>query len=243
MVILTLFFGAVSLFLCTMFIKNNAKRNFWSTISAVVFTGSSVLMIFNYSHHFGMKQVTTEKTIEIYSASNSDMPLALYQPVGTSGQDDVYIYNRVQHQVKPNHTQADEYTTSKIKWTNKSTTPHMVVKETRWRYKNNFFSTLYMWSGMDGRLVKRVNTLEYPTTYVKISTTQANALKKLTSSPQAQQNQQATRQQMQSAVAAQVQAEIAKNPNMTAQQIKDVTTRAQQKIEGQAVKQMLKQLK
>ena len=95
----------------------------------------------NYSHHFGMQKVTTTTTKRIYSASNSSMPLAIYQPVGKGGRDDVYIYNTKVKQKTPNHTQANEYTTSRIKWTNGST-PQLVTTETRWQYRNDFYNEL-----------------------------------------------------------------------------------------------------
>lgn len=242
MIIIIMFGAAIAMFASIMFIERRVPQLILATLCGLLFVGSTLVMTLNYSHHFGMHQVTTTTRKPIYSASNSTMPLALYQPVGTSGQDNVYIYNVKPRQKTANHTQADEYTTSKIKWTNE-TTPKLVTTETRWRYNNNFFTVLYMWSGMDGTLVKRTNTLEYPRTYVKITVKQANRLKKLAQSPAVKQAQARAQQQGKTAVASTVQAALAKNPHMTAQQIQQVSQQAEQQLQGQMVKEMLKSAK
>ena len=118
-----------------------------------------------------MKQVTTTKTQKIYSTS-SQMQLALYQPVGTSGKDNVYIYQTKPRQKKPQHTQANEFTTNRLVWTD-SDQATLTVKETRWRFKNDFYKVLFAGSKMDGNLVSRTNTFRYPKTFVKISVKQA----------------------------------------------------------------------
>lgn len=239
MIIIIMFGAAIAMFASIMFIEHRLPRVILTTLCGLLFVGSTLVMTLNYSHHFGMHQVTTTTRKTIYSASNSTLPLALYQPVGTSGRDDVYIYNVRARQKTPTHTQANEFTTSKIRWTNRAT-PELVTTETRWRYNNNFFAFLYMWSGMDGSLVKRTNTLEYPRVYVKLTVKQANRLKKLAQSPAAKQAQAKAQQQGKAAVASAVQAALAKDPHMTAQQIQQVSQQAEQRLQGQIVKQMLK---
>ena len=242
MIIIIMFGAAIAMFASIMFIERRVPQLILATLCGLLFVCSTLVMTLNYSHHFGMHQVTTTTRKPIYSASNSTMPLALYQPVGTSGQDNVYIYNVKPRQKTANHTQADEYTTSKIKWANE-TTPKLVTTETRWRYNNNFFTVLYMWSGMDGNLVKRTNTLEYPRTYVKLTVKQADRLKKLAQSPAVKQAQARAQQQGKTAVASAVQAALTKNPHMTAQQIQQVSQQAEQQLQGQMVKEMLKSAK
>ncbi|WP_076459557.1 DUF4811 domain-containing protein [Limosilactobacillus caccae] len=242
MVIILTFLGAICFFISVMLINQRTLRLTLEIITGVIFVLSTTLMTLNYSHHFGMEQVTTTKVQRIYSASNSPMPLALYQPVGKNGQDDVYIYNTKVKQKTPNHTQANEFTTSKIKWVNNAN-PQMVTKETRWQYKNDFYKMLYAWSGMDGTLVKRTNTLEYPRTYVKITTKQADKLGKFAHSTTGKQAQAQAQQQGQAFVTSKVQAAMQKNPTMTAEQIQTVSKQAEEEFQSQAVKQMLQQLK
>ncbi|MRN06665.1 DUF4811 domain-containing protein [Lactobacillus sp. 0.1XD8-4] len=242
MVIILTFLGAIFFFACMMFIQRKKLRILLATITGIIFIGSTTLMTLNYSHHFGMHQVTTTTSKRIYSASNSSMPLALYQPIGKSGQDDVYLYNTKQRQKTPDHTQANEYTNSKIKWT-KNTTPRLVTTETRWQYKNNFYKVLYAWSGMDNTLVKRTNTLEYPQSYVKITTNQAKKLNKLANSSAGKQMQAQSLAQGRAFVTAKVQAAMAKNPQMTASQIQEVSAQAEQEFQSQSVKKILSQIK
>lgn len=242
MVIILTFLGALAFFACMMFIQQKNLRIILATLTGIIFVGSTLLMTLNYSHHFGMQKVTTTTTKRIYSASNSSMPLAIYQPVGKSGRDDVYIYNTKVKQKTPNHTQANEYTTSRIKWTN-GTTPQLVTTETRWQYRNNFYKVLYAWSGMDNTLVKRTNVLEYPRMYVKLTTSQADKLARVAKSATGAKLQTQAAEQGRAFVTSKVQAAMAKNPNMTAKQIQEVSAQAEQEFQAQSVKQILKQVK
>lgn len=241
MVIALTFLGAIAFFASMMLVKSKGLRVGLSIVTGIIFVGSTALMTLNYSHHLGMDQVTTTTTRKIYSASNSSMPLALYQPVGTNGQDDVYIYNTKARQKKPHHTQANEYTSSRIKWTNRQT-PRLVTTETRWQYRNDFYRIFYAWSGMDNTLVKRTNVLEYPRSYVKITTKQAQRLNRLANSATGRQMQAQAQSQGRAFVSSRVQAAMAKNPQMSAQEIQKVTTQAQQEFQSQSLKQLLKQI-
>ena len=238
MVIILTFLGAVCFFLSIMFVQGRIPRIILATITGLVFIGSTALMTLNYSHHFGMHQVTTTTSRRIYPV-NAKMPLALYQPVGTSGKDDVYIYKAKPTQTKPSHTQANEYTHSKVKW-KQSGTPRLVTTTTRWRFKNNFYKILYAWSGMDGTLVKRTNTLEYPRAYVLLTTKQAKQLQARAKSPAGQQAQAMARQQGQAYVTGRVQAAMVKNPHMTAAQIRTVAQQAEQEFQAKMVRALLK---
>ena len=93
MIIIIMFGAAIAMFASIMFIERRVPQLILATLCGLLFVGSTLVMTLNYSHHFGMHQVTTTTRKPIYSASNSTMPLALYQPVGSSGRDDVYIYN------------------------------------------------------------------------------------------------------------------------------------------------------
>ena len=238
MVIVLTFLGAVCFFLSIMFTRSRASRIVLATITGLVFVGSTALMTLNYSQHFGMHQVTTTTSRQIYPV-NAEMPLALYQPVGTSGKDDVYIYKTKPSQTKLTHTQANEYTHSQVKW-KKSGDPRLVTTTTRWRFKNDFYKVLYAWSGMDGTLVKRTNTLEYPRTYVLLTTKQAKQLQAKAKSPAGQQAMATTRQQGQAYVTSRVQAAMTKNPHMTAAQIRAVAKQAEQEFQAKKVQALLK---
>lgn len=93
-----------------------------------------------------------------------------------------------------------------------------------------------MWSGMDGTLVKRTNVINYPKSYVKVTTQQAKKLQRLTSGKTGSSQIQG---QARSYVTAKVQAAMAKQPNMTAKQIQQVSQQAEQEFMGQMIKQAL----
>lgn len=240
MILITLVIGAITFFLAFMFANGPVKRTLALLVTGIILLGSIVGMVSNYHDHFGMHKVTTTTTKTIYSASNSSsMPIALYKQVGTSGKNDVYIYNLKQKQKTPDHTKADEYTSNKIKYTNKSTAT-MTTKVTRWQFKNNFYKDLYLWSGMGGQIVKRVNTFNLPKTWVKLSVTQAAKLEKLMASPTAKAQMQT---QAKAYIEAKVKAAMTQNPQMTEVQRAKVTQQAQAEFQAQALKKAVSELK
>lgn len=239
MILILLVIGALCFFLAFMFTNRAATRALALLVSGVVLIGSIVLMVANYHEHYGMKKVTTTTTQKIYSASgSSSMNMALYKQVGTSGKNNVYIYDVKENQKAPSHTKADEYTTNHVNWTNKANAT-LTTKVTRWEYKSDFYSLLFKWSGMDGTMVKRVYTFNLPKTWVKLSTTQAAKLKKLMGSSTAK-AQMAT--QAKAYITAKVQAAMMKNPQMTEVQRAKVTQQAQAEFQAQALKKAVAQL-
>lgn len=239
MIIILMLLGAIGVFISVMFTKRMSTRVIFALISGIVFVASTALMTVNYSHHFGMHQVTTTRTRRIYSASNSTMPLAIYQPVGKNGQDDVCIYNTKKHQQKPHHTPANEYTHNRLRHIN-GTQARLITKETRWRYNGNWARILFAGSGMDGNLVKRTNTFEYPQAYVKLSTKQAQRLAQAAKKND-QQKQAAVQQQGRAYVSNHLKAAMAKNPQMSTKQIRQLTQQAELEFQSKLIHQMLQQ--
>lgn len=184
MMIVLVFLSAIAIFLASMF--THRRRRLWVALAGILFIISTGIVTLNYSHHFGMKQVTTSSSKVIYSAaSKQKMPVILYQPVGTSGRDDVFLYNDSPDQQKPTHTTADEQTTNRLVYTNNQQI-RLVTKETRWQYRSSWDHFLFAGSGMDNKLVRRVNTFYYPRYYVKVSVKQMKQLaKQMASQPDA----------------------------------------------------------
>ena len=191
----------------------------------------------NFHEHWGMKQVTTTKTQKIYSTS-SQMQLALYQQVGTSGKDNVYIYQTKPRQKTPQHTQANEFTTNRLVWTD-SDQATLTVKETRWRFKNDFYKVLFAGSKMDGHLISRTNTFRYPKTFVKISVKQAQALKKQAQALKSPTAQAQLKTHAAAYVTAKIQAAKQQNPDLTEAQLQKLTQQAQQEYQAQMIKKMM----
>lgn len=175
MLIYLSFLTAVGLYLCSMFMKKGRKVGM--AIFAILYILTTAGVTANYSHHWGMKKVTTTTSKTIYSAAGSKIPVNLYQPIGTSGQDNVFIYKTTPKQKQNHHTQANELTYSNAKTTT-SRQARLVTTETRWQYRNGFYRLLFIGTGINNKLVHRTNTLYYPREYVKLTVNQAKQLKK-----------------------------------------------------------------
>lgn len=237
MITVIMFIGAIAFFVSIMFAPNMRTRWILGLITGLIFVGSTVMITANFHEHWGMKQVTTTKTQKIYSTS-SQMQLALYQPVGTSSKDNVYIYQTKPRQKTPQHTQANEFTTNRLVWTD-SDQATLTVKETRWRFKNDFYKVLFAGSKMDGNLVSRTNTFRYPKTFVKISVKQAQALKKQAQALKSPAAQAQLKAQAAAYVTAKIQAAKQQNPDLTEAQLQKLAQQAQQEYQAQMIKKMM----
>ena len=237
MITVIMFIGAIAFFVSIMFAPNMRTRWILGLITGLIFVGSTVIITANFHDHWGMKRITTTKTQKIYSAS-SQMQLILYQPVGTSGKDNVYIYQTKPRQKTPQHTQANEFTTNRLVWTD-SDQATLTVKETRWRFKNDFYKVLFAGSKMDGKLVSRTNTFRYPKTFVKISVKQAQALKKQAQALKSPATQAQLKAQAAAYVTARVQAAKQQNPDLTEAQLQKLAQQAQQEYQAQMIKKMM----
>ena len=237
MITIIMFLGAIAFFAAIMFSPSNRTRWLLGMISGLIFVGSTLMITANFHEHWGMKQVTTTKTQKIYSTS-SQMQLALYQPVGTSGKDNVYIYQTKPRQKTPQHTQANEFTTNRLVWTD-SDQATLTFKETRWRFKNDFYKVLFAGSKMDGHLISRTNTFRYPKTFVKISVKQAQALKKQAQALKSPTAQAQLKTQAAAYVTAKIQAAKQQNPDLTEAQLQKLTQQAQQEYQAQMIKKMM----
>jgi hypothetical protein len=237
MITIIMFLGAIAFFAAIMFSPSNRTRWLLGMISGLIFVGSTLMITANFHEHWGMKQVTTTKTQKIYSTS-SQMQLALYQQVGTSGKDNVYIYQTKPRQKTPQHTQANEFTTNRLVWTD-SDQATLTVKETRWRFKNDFYKVLFAGSKMDGHLISRTNTFRYPKTFVKISVKQAQALKKQAQALKSPAAQAQLKIQAAAYVTAKIQAAKQQNPDLTEAQLQKLTQQAQQEYQAQMIKKMM----
>lgn len=235
MLIFIAFIAAICLYLSVMFLHKGRQAGI--IVFGAIFIISTIGVTANYSHYWGMKKVTTTHTQKIYSAASaSHLPVNLYQPVGTSGEDNVYLYNTQQNQKKPSHTQANEHTYSSDHLTS-SNQPRLVTTEQRWRYKNGFYKLLFMGNGMNGKLAHRTNQLYYPKTYVKVSVKQMKMLKKSLASQNSSSAKQALQQQMQAYVQQKVAAANTQDPK----KIQVISANAQTEFQANILKKALQQ--
>ena len=233
MVIILLIIACLALFASAMFIKQRGVRVVAVLASVILLVGSTTLMVLNYHSHFGMKKVTATTT-RMVAPVTKQLPIALYQPLGTDGKEEVLLY-RNNPTGKVQHTKADENITSKMKFANVQS-PTMTVKKTRWQFKNNFYKTLFMWSGMNGTLAKQQTTITYPQEFVKVTPRQ---MRQMRSAMTASATSQAAQRQ---ALAAAVAAELAKqHPQASAQQRQAIAQRVQWQLTSQMIKRALAQ--
>lgn len=231
MILWILGLATLALYLSFILMKNGAWRSLWVGLSLVVLVGSLALLHFNDSNHFGMKQVTKSTTQVIYSASPSkQLPLLLYQNIGTSGKHTVYIY-KTSAKGKATHTKAD-YTVTNLVAKAQPTTAQVTTTRKEWVYKSGFYRALF--NNENNHAVIRVtNTFQLPKTWTALTTQQAKQLAKRMKAMQ--QPTAAQKAKAAAAIEKQVAAALAKNPKADAATVTKQVTAAYQAAQIQAV--------
>lgn len=230
MILWILGIAVIVLYLSFIMMRSGAIRTTLITVFGVIVLGALVLITVNDQNNFGMVEKTATTTQTITSASPSkQLPLLLYQNVGTNGKRQVYIYK---HDGKTAHSKADYAVTNKVQKSASAQSAQVVKKRTTWRYQNDFYRILFG-NENDGLFAKQVNTYIIPKTWTTLTTSQAKALAKRLKA--FQHPSAAQKAQMQAAVAAQVKAARMKNPQMTAAQQSAVVKEATAKIQQQAI--------
>ncbi|CAH1851505.1 DUF4811 domain-containing protein [Convivina praedatoris] len=175
MILLILFLFVALAFISLMFLD---KQTY--VIGGVIgFIGiilSVGLITANMANHFGMEtKVTTHKSM-MYSATNSKgYGVLLYQPVGTSGKENVYIYRKHEQDQKPTIVKPDlTMTTNRQEIAGNQA--YRVIKDTRYVYKNDFWKLMFSIAGNDGELKKRQVTYQLPQNWIALTTQQAKNL-------------------------------------------------------------------
>ncbi|WP_334329197.1 DUF4811 domain-containing protein [Companilactobacillus sp. HBUAS59699] len=238
MVIVSILICAVLAYYFAVFIKNKKVGYSLTGIFIVLFIGSIVLLVSNEYSHFGMKEVTSEKTMQIQTVQKGANVL-LYKELGTNSKEDVYVY-RTPETAKaknPDHTKANLHVSNKVKKGADSNT--LTQKTTRWEYKNGFYSFLFGISGNDKEFVKQTNTFHIGDDWLVLSTTQAAKLSKELKSKKVQ-------AQMKTEGEAFVKAALTKamtvNPSMSASQQKQVMQQAQKEFKAQAMAKVVEEI-
>lgn len=167
----------VAFFMSFVLIKQVAVRTIATLISLIALVGSLTLLIQNDKYHFGMEEVATTTTKTIYTASPKKTPvdLLVYQPVGTSGEENVYVYKTSPDAKKTSHTQTDGKTTNCVFFTSDK---HASLETTVIRYKYRAgWSKILFGLGDNETVVSRNNTFNLPKgAWLKISTVNAKKL-------------------------------------------------------------------
>lgn len=239
MILWILGIGVLGLYLSFIMMKKSAGRSVLVTFFGLVLLASLTLITLNDYQNFGMTEHTETKTKTIVSASPSkQLPLLLYQNIGTNGKRQVYIYKN-SDQGKVAHTKADFAVTNQVR-TGTGQNATLTTAHTTWRYTNSFYQTLFG-NENNNIFVKQHNIFTIPKNWETLTTVQAKALAKKLQS--LQKPTAAQKAQMQQAVTAQVAAARAKNPTMTAAQQAQLVKQVTAKIQQAAIKQAIAEVK
>lgn len=177
MIILIMALFAILAFWTNMTIKKSGMRY---AVTLVMFAGlilSVIMIVANMHDHYGMTSVTTTTKKEIYSAgpNEQNFGMLLYQPVGTNGKENAYIYKAATQNKKTTVAKPDLNTTTR-QVDISGNKAYKVTKTTRFVYKLNGFKVLFGIAGNDGQIKHRQVTYQVPSTWVALTTEQAKSL-------------------------------------------------------------------
>ena len=174
MTILILSFIFVLLFFVLFVTQKGKVQTAISLVFAALFVVGLGLSISNEDFHFGMKQVTTTKTMPLVSAvPTKEMNLLMYQPLGTEGEK-IYLYRTSDQQKKPKQSQADINVTNIVE--SKAKKAQLVQKTTIWDYKNKWMRFLFKMPNDEREVIKVENIYQVPSSWLVLSTQQAHQL-------------------------------------------------------------------
>lgn len=160
-------------------VMNYSKPTRRTPLSILMFCGlalSLLAIVANFHSYFGMKEEVVKATEPIYSASPSkELPLLLYQPVGTTGAENVYIYDKEAGAQKPETTVPD-IDVKNIVQTTSASDARLEVEKTEEVYTSNWMKLLFGVAGNDHAVIKTTNTFYIPASWHTLSTDQAKEL-------------------------------------------------------------------
>ncbi|MGQ2286236.1 DUF4811 domain-containing protein [Leuconostoc suionicum] len=177
MIILIMALFAILAFLANMMLENRITR---LTVTSIMFLGlviSVIGIVANMHDHYGMKQVTTTKKEQIYTAgsANQGFGMLLYQAVGTNGKENVYIY-KTSSDAKKTHVAKPDLNTTSNQESISGNKAYKVTKTTRWVYKNSTYKLLFGIADNNNSLKHRYTTYQVPSTWIALTTAQAKSL-------------------------------------------------------------------
>ena len=173
-------------------------------------------LIANDTYHMGMKVQKTTTVKPLVSSVDGQMPILLYQPLGTSGQQKIYLYKTKTTQKKP---QAIKTKNMSAKTTTTTTKPQVVISEQRYVYKNSLSKLLFGILGNNNELKHRSYTFKVGSDWYILSVKQAQKLGKA----MADKN---TQHQLHLAISQALQSALQKDPHLSKEQQQVVSQQA-----------------
>lgn len=239
LVLIALF--VVAFFVSFVLITKKSLRIVASLVSFVALIASLTLLIQNDKYHFGMRKVAHVTTHQIFTAvPKTPANLLLYQQVGKGTEENVYIYKK-HADSKATHTQTDGKTVNCMFFTSDKQAT-LEVTTIRYEYKDTLYKILFG-LGDNETVVSRNNTFNLPKSWLKISTTNAKQLAKVTKEMTQKQAQAMAAKEF---IGAKVKAAIMANPALATDQsaqaniVKQATAEFQQKAFADVVNKLEK---
>ncbi|QIL50380.1 DUF4811 domain-containing protein [Weissella coleopterorum] len=171
MMIFILIILAIFVFYAFVVLKKPMARWIFGFIGIILLMGAVGLTTLNFHQHWGMKQVTTTETKQIYSAGPATSPvkLVLTKQIGTKANNYVMMYRDHEDDKEatahfvPNKKKMNTFIHSTAKYQVKDTQNATVtLKETRWRWNSDLAKLLFDFAGMDGSLQKKEAIVTVP---------------------------------------------------------------------------------
>ncbi|MDN2453211.1 DUF4811 domain-containing protein [Lactobacillus sp. UCMA15818] len=242
MIIFSLIICAILLFVSMINIDKALLRNVLSVIFALGLIVSMIFLIENDKRHFGMHKVENVKTSKLVStASSKQINLLLYQTVGTSGKEKVYIYKAKSSQKKATTTNPDPANTqNKVRKTSGSA--KLVTRTLRWEYKSNSYKFWFGILGNGHKLIRHYNTFKINDTWAVLSTQQAKKLQKLAKNEDQTKVQAQAKAYIKAQVKEKLTAAMTKDPTMSTQEQQALTAKASLQAQKDFKKQALQEL-
>lgn len=239
MIIITLILAVVLAFVFYVYLHNRVLSNVLTLLMIVVMGISGVMIVKNDHDHYGLHNVRTTTTKTIYSASPSkQLPMMIYQSIGTADQHRVYVYKASANAKKTQHTAAKVTTTNTVKRTTGKN--RIVTTKTYREYQNGAYKFWFGLAGNGHQYVKEHNTIYLNKNWTVLSAQQAKQLQKLASSKTYQAKQKAAAKAY---IQKQVMAAMTKDPTMSTAQRQKLIKQATAEYQAQAMQQLIKQVK
>lgn len=239
MIIVTLVLSVILAFIFYVYMHNRILSNILTLLMIVIMGISGVLIVKNDHDHYGLHNVTTTKTTTIYSASPSkQMPMMIYQSIGTADKHRVYVYKTSADAKKTTHTAAKVTTTNTVKTTTGKN--RIVTTKTYREYKNNTYKFWFGLADNGHQYVKEHNTIYLNKNWTVLSAQQAKQLQKMASSKSYQASQ---KKAAKAYIQKQVMAAMTKDPTMSAAQRQKLIKQATAEYQAQAMQTLIKQIK
>lgn len=204
----------------------------FTLIFGVIFIVSTCFIVLNDKDHFGMKKVVKDQKIELVSSADSKTgpSMLLYQPLGTSGEEKVYLYKTTDKD-KLQKTGTDQVKNTVTKTADKAS---LTQKTTSWTYDKDWAKLLFGIADNDNQFDHQQNDFNLPKEWFVLSVDQAKNLGTYMKEHQAD-----IQTQAKAYVTEKMTALLTANPTLSAAEQKQATEKFGQEFQQQLIQKIV----